>query len=117
MKNAGWYSLIKKLYFSCTETKHQASECLSNRLCVKWKGKFHSSICEKNDYHTVNYQYLFCNIPCTLIEIEEVKWLAVIKAQTKLMSQVILSIILAKKQSEPKQRKSKSEKVERLKIH
>lgn len=58
----------------------------------------------------------FVTYPVAFIEIEEVKWLAVIKAQTKLMSQVILSIILAKKQSEPKQRKSKSEKVERY-IH
>ena len=49
----------------------------------------------------------FVTYAVALIEIEEVKWLALIKAQTKLTSQVILSIIFARKQSEPKQRKSK----------
>ena len=58
----------------------------------------------------------FVTYPVALIEIEEAKWLALIKAQTKLTSQVILSIIFAKKQSEPKQIKSKFEKVERY-IH
>ena len=58
----------------------------------------------------------FVTYPVALIEIEEAKRLALIKAQTKLTSQVILSIIFAKKQSEPKQIKSKFEKVERY-IH
>ena len=58
----------------------------------------------------------FVTYPVALIEIEEAKWLALIKPQTKLTSQVILSIIFAKKQSEPKQIKSKFEKVERY-IH
>ena len=58
----------------------------------------------------------FVTYAVALIEIEEAKWFALIKAQTKLTSQVILSIIFAKKQSEPKQRKSKFEKVEKY-IH
>ena len=63
----------KKLCFSCSGTKHQASECLSNRSCVKCKGKHHSSICDKTTTTLLTTTSCSITYPVVLIEIKEVK--------------------------------------------
>ena len=39
----------KKLDFNCTGTKHEASDCRSNKLCLICNSKHHASICDKNE--------------------------------------------------------------------
>ena len=69
----------KKLCFNCsrinncTRIKYQVSECLSNKLCVKYKEEHHSLICVKTT--TTMLTTISCSVTCLapLIEIEGVK--------------------------------------------
>ena len=68
----------KKLCFNYTGTKHRASECLSNRSCVKCKRKHHSSICDKITSTLLTTSSCSVTYPVVLIEIEAVKYRALI---------------------------------------
>ena len=62
----------KKICFNCIGTKNRASDCLSNRPCLKFKGKDHSPICEKAT--TIQLATSICSVtyPVVLIEIKGV---------------------------------------------
>ena len=60
----------KKLCFSCTRTKHRTSECLSNRSCVKCKGKHHSSICDNTTNTLLTTSSCSVTYHVVIIEIE-----------------------------------------------
>ena len=61
---------IKKLCVNSVRNKHWASKCLGNRLCVKSKGKHHSSICDKTANKLLTTSSCSVTYPVFLIEIE-----------------------------------------------
>ena len=68
----------KKLCFNCTGTKHRDSACLSNRSCVKCKGKHRSSICDKTTTTLLAASSCFITYLVVLIEIEGITCRALI---------------------------------------
>ena len=78
LKKASSILSKSKLCFSCTGTKDWASDCLSNRSCVKCNGKYFSSICEKATTTLLTTRTYSVSYPWVLIEIEEVKCHALI---------------------------------------
>ena len=84
-KNADWYSLIKNC-FNCAETEHQVSECLSNRSCVKCKGKHHWSICDKTTTTLLTTSCCSVTYHVVFIQREGIKCCALIDTKARASS-------------------------------
>ena len=68
----------KRLCFNCTGSKHRASERRSTKTCLTCKEKHHTSICEKGSNMLLTTNTSLVTYPVLVIEIEGVRWRALI---------------------------------------
>ena len=68
----------RKLCFNCTGTKHRASDCCRNKLCLVCNPKHHTSICDENENVLLETKSNACTYPLLIANIEGIKCRALV---------------------------------------